>query len=809
MSVFDASQLMFNNPSFYNNVSTQSLRFDTTNGTVLSKTPSASNLKTWTWAAWVKRSKLGVERAIWSVGASSVDFALYFHTTDQLRIWTTGGTGVYYTSRLFRDVGSWYHIAITSNNVSPYIRLYINGVLDTQTPIYDNRTSTPGSGNLSVNTNAIHRIGAWYNGSLQYFDGYLADINHIDGTAVGDTSGILDEFIQIKNGVCIPKSYSGSYGTNGYRLEFKQTGTGTASASTIGADTSGNNNHYTSTNLSAHDCVPDSPENNFCTYNSLDAKGNDNTFSEGNLKVVVAAQNTDEQTTATFAVSSGKWYWEHRLVSSTTNAGYLKIGLRDVTHANAWTVRGTDGETQDAAGSTATASVSYTTGNVIGVYLDMDNGKWYVSVDGTLQNSANLTNGTGFLHNNLTGTIHPFILNASSGGTHTGIGNFGQDSTFAGLESAGGYSDAKGNGDFHSSVTSPYLSLCSANLPDTTLSPNQLEQADDHFNTLLYTGNSTNNRAITGLGFQPDWTWIKKRSGAQEHVLFDSSRGATKRLFTNLTNAESNEATSLKAFTSSGFTLGTHSSVNDNTETFVAWNWKANGGTTSSNTDGSITSTVQANTTAGFSIVTYTGTGSAITVGHGLGNKPEMIIAKRRDSTSGFPIYHQDLTSASYYIQLNVTTAQGTGNNVWNQTDPTSTVFTVGTDMSVSSGTYVAYVFSEIEGYSKFGTYTGNGAVDGTFIFTGFQPAWVMFKKTSAADDWVIIDSTRDVDNVASQTLYANGNFAEDSNVTNRSVDFLSNGFKLRSSGTYINLSGGTFIYMAFAENPFKFANAK
>ena len=197
---------VFAETGFYNEVATQSLRFDSARSTVLSKTPNASNLKTWTWSAWVKRTKLGVERAIWSVGASDVDFALFFHhTTDELRVWTTSGAAVYYTARAFRDINAWYHIAITSNNVSPYIRLYINGELNTESS-YDNRTNVPGTSNLSVNTNAIHRIGAWYNGSLQYFDGYLADVNHIDGTAVGDTNGVLDEFIEIKNGVCIPKN---------------------------------------------------------------------------------------------------------------------------------------------------------------------------------------------------------------------------------------------------------------------------------------------------------------------------------------------------------------------------------------------------------------------------------------------------------------------------------------------------------------------------------------------------------------------------------------------------------------------------
>ena len=196
MSLIKANGAGDQDTGFYNGVATQSLRFDSASSAFLSKTPSASNLKTWTWCAWVKRTKLGVERAFWSVGASEVDFALFFGSDDTLRVWSTNGGASYYTERVFRDTNAWYHIAITSNNSTPFIRLYINGELNT-TSSYDNRTSVPAGNNLSVNTNDVHRIGAWYNGSLQYFDGYLADINHIDGTAVGDTNGILDEFIEI------------------------------------------------------------------------------------------------------------------------------------------------------------------------------------------------------------------------------------------------------------------------------------------------------------------------------------------------------------------------------------------------------------------------------------------------------------------------------------------------------------------------------------------------------------------------------------------------------------------------------------
>jgi len=265
------------------------------------------------------------------------------------------------------------------------------------------------------------------------------------------------------------------------------------------------------------------------------------------------------------------------------------------------------------------------------------------------------------------------------------------------------------------------------------------------------------------------------------------------------------------AFNDDGFVLGTDGFgwVNYGTNTLVAWGWVANGGTTVTNEDGSIDSTVQANTTAGFSIVTYTGNGSAVTVGHGLqvngvATTPDMFIVKRRNSTSGWATFHKDLTNATQYIQLNSTGGQGTGNNVWNQTDPSSTVFTVGTDLSVNTGTYVAYCFAEVEGYSKMGTYEGNGGADGTFVYTGFRPAFVMTKSVDSTSAWEMFDNKREGYNPDNDALTANTTAVE---ATADQIDFLSNGFKLRIA-TDPNVAE-TYIYMAFAEAPFKYANAR
>jgi hypothetical protein len=329
----------------------------------------------------------------------------------------------------------------------------------------------------------------------------------------------------------------------------------------------------------------------------------------------------------------------------------------------------------------------------------------------------------------------------------------------------------------------------------------------DYFNTKLYTGTGASN-SVTGIGFQPDWVWFKQRSGATWHNLYDVLRGTTLALASNDTGGDDTRAQGLTAFNSDGFTIGTDNNVNGSTNTYVAWNWKANGAGVS-NTDGSITSTVSANTTAGFSIVSYTGTGIAgATIGHGLGAVPRMIIVKNRDASDAWQVYHASNTAnpETDYLVLNTTATTADNINRWNDTLPTSTLFSIGDGVEVNTNTedYIAYCFSEVKGYSKFGSYTGNGNADGTFIYTGFKPRWIMFKASSAVNDWVIVDTSRNTYNVANSTLYANLSVAEESPASSVvGVDVLSNGFKLRDVKAFWNASGVTFIYMAFAENPF------
>jgi hypothetical protein len=331
-----------------------------------------------------------------------------------------------------------------------------------------------------------------------------------------------------------------------------------------------------------------------------------------------------------------------------------------------------------------------------------------------------------------------------------------------------------------------------------------IDKSDDYFNTKLYTGNGST-QTISGLDFAPDWVWLKDRTSAYNHVVFDKVRGVEKRIFPNLTNAEDTAADTLTAFNSDGFAIGNNVGINTNTNNYVSWNWLANGAGVS-NTAGSITSTVSANTTSGFSIVSYTGTGANATVGHGLGSAPKMVIFKNRDDgTQEWDTYHIGLTDATYFIQLNSSNAQSNTNGTWrfNSTAPSSSVFSVGTSTTTNASgeDIIAYCFADVKGYSKFGSYTGNGNADGTFVYTGFKPAFVLMKRTTTASySWIINDNKRNIYNPGGLYLQPDTTLTESGPLA---IDFLSNGFKQRNNSNTTNASGVVHIYMAFAENPF------
>jgi hypothetical protein len=578
-------------------------------------------------------------------------------------------------------------------------------------------------------------------------------------------------------------------------------------------DVSGNNNNWTPNNLDYRDSLPDSPTNNFAVFNALVTTHN---LSEGNLRV-----DCDDSTYAipsTLLAPSGKWYGEILINDLAGSDTYVRIGVvtADGIGKDLGGVTGTfaflgDGRTY-SQGSVATYGTAVSTGDVFQVALDNDNGKLWFGLNGTWMASGDPASGSNPSLTFTAGEQMGFAVSSGSGGFSPDFtANFGQDSTFSGATTAGGNTDDNGIGDFAYPVPAGFLSLCSASLPTPSI-----VDGSTAFSTVLYSGTGAT-QSITGVGFgsAPDFVWIKTRNTASQHVLTDSVRGVSKQLFSSLTNAETTEAgKGVTSFDSDGFTLGAELSVtgstNNGTYTYAAWNWKA-GGTAVSNTDGSITSQVSANVGAGFSIATFTGvaTGVDSSFGHGLGTTPSMVIVKRRNSSDFWWVWHTDLSHpADRYLKLNDTSAEITGSGTWGGGITSSVVGLRGSSFSTgTSDTFVAYSFANTEGYSKAGSYTGNGSTDGPFVYTGFRPAWVMFKRSDSADSWFIADNKRNVVNPLSNYLFANLSNAE--NTSSDRADFLSNGFKVLTANGNQNASGGTYIYLAFAETPLKFANAR
>jgi hypothetical protein len=777
----------------------RSLRFNRADSAYLTRTPaSASNQKTWTWSGWVKRGKLNANQVFFNAGNNGFVVRLN-ETTDYLEVYNfSGGYQLQIiTSQVFRDPSAWYHIVIaldtTQATDTNRIKLYVNGAQVTS--FYGTSTYPSQNADLLVNGTNVHALGL-LNTIGQYFDGYMTEVNFVNAQALTPSS-----FGQTnaQTGVWEPIAFSGTYGTNGFYLNFSDNSNTTAA--TLGKDYSGNGNNWTPNNFSVsagagNDSLVDSPTSygtdtgvggtvrgNYCTMNPLSNSG---TLTNGNLDFVANASSTSKSIFATLGVSSGKWYWE-MTVTTTGNSYYPGLGIETNTAASPDVQSGdtasgymylASGQKYNNGTLVSVAGGSFSNGDVIGVALDMDGGTIAVYKNNT---------SIGQLYSGITGTARPVVVGS---GSTAGTMNFGQR-------------------PFAYTAPSGFKALCTQNLPTPTIGATTATQAGKYFNPVLYTGTGATN-SITGVGFQPDWVWIKARSAAYSHRLADSVRGAGKELFSNESVAEATNSANgyVSSFNSDGFSLTSGVGVNGSGTTFVAWNWKANGAG-SSNTSGSITSTASASTTSGFSVVTYTGTGANATVGHGLGVAPSFIIVKRRDDGSSWNCYHISL-GASQYIQIDGTAGAATNTGVWNNTAPTSTVFSIGTafaGVNASGSTHVAYCFAEVAGYSKFGSYTGNGSADGPFVYTGFRPAFFLVKKSdSGSESWVVVDNVRNTSNVMNNLLLPNTSGAE---VAATYIDALSNGFKCRESFSSLNASGGTYIYMAFAQNPFKYSLAR
>ena len=576
-------------------------------------------------------------------------------------------------------------------------------------------------------------------------------------------------------------------------------------------DQSGNNNDWQSNNLTESDVMVDSPSNNFPTWNPIGSPAHaELSYSEGNLRTAHTGTNDNTTAVATMLLpSSGKYYWE--IQDTTGGDNYLGVGLNWANQQNdtsilvsefGWAMRNNGTKYTFDAG--LSYGGSYGDGDIVGIAVDLDNSKiWFgINNDFNSQGSGNPSNGTGAAYTNVTGdnlTIHC----SEGAGTAAGfIVNFGQDSSFTGTKPAQGNQDANGIGDFYYAPPTGFLALCTNNLPEPAVVPS------NHFNTVLYTGNGTSGsstQAIT-VGFQPDLTWLKIRTGqADSNSLTDSVRGVSLHLRSDTTNADVSEQ-HLSSFDSAGFTLlGDHGQTNYNNFTYVAWNWKAgNANTAFSESGNNPAGTHRANVPAGFSIVSYVGTGAAGTVAHGLSAAPEWILIKNRDETDAWAVYYGDNTD---YLVLNTTAATADAATYWGDTSPTASVFTVGAANSADAENYIAYCFHSVDGYSKLGSYTGNGNADGPFINTGFRPAWVMVKRANSSENWPISDNTRSPHNAANAFLRADESTVETTGAM--VMDFTANGFKMRNTDTKSNANGDTYIYLAFAETPFKFSSAR
>jgi hypothetical protein len=572
-------------------------------------------------------------------------------------------------------------------------------------------------------------------------------------------------------------------------LNFKDA----TSTTTLGYDYSGNANNWTTNNFSVtagagNDSLTDVPtpwtaynttgdvggviRGNYCTWNPLRPNAA-MSYANGNLDAT-SNGGSGRSGYGTFGMSSGKWYFE-------TTGGDNSVGIANISESVSATYSAAG--SYNLNGTTVSGKATYTTTDLIGCAYDATNGTIEFFKNGVSQGSSSFSAGLGL------DMVAQF--NGTFSATRTCVANFGQR-PFA-------YTPPTG-----------FRSLCTTNLPATAIGFGLTNQGNKYFDVTLYTGNGSTQTITNSGSMQPDLVWVKNRTTAQNHVLVDVLRGNTNGLFSNLTDAAFSDG-GFPTITSTGFSVGNSSWTNQNGSAFVGWQWKASGSTVS-NTAGSITSTVSANTTAGFSVVTYTGNGTiGATVGHGLGATPSMIIIKNRGTTDSWIVYHQNANAspATGGLYLEGTNAFTSSIQFWNNTAPTSTVFSLynNSGNNANTNTYVAYCFAAVPGYSAFGSYTGNGSNDGPFVYTGFRPRWILLKRTDSTSGWHLYDTARDTYNAATKRLQPNLSNAE--NTANGIIDILSNGWKFRNTNTDWDALGGTYIYAAFAESPFQFANAR
>ena len=756
----------------------QSIRFNNDDSPTMSRsfgTPTDQNK--FTYAFWMKSTSQangcnlsvnvsgGVTWASMNFNGGNMSYYDYTSGSANIDIRTT------FTSNVgkFQDYSAWYHAMFVYDSDqgtdTNRVKFYINGVRFPVASLVGTSGGSvvwPSSGfNSKINTSGnTHVISDNVNGTL---DGYIAEIYFIDGQALAPTS--FGEFNT--SGVFVPIAYSGTFGDNGFFIDGRD-------SSDLGDDESGNGNDFSTSGLAANDQMSDSPTNNYCVLNALqqDATG----LSNGNLQFTTSSTSTHKMASATIAQTSGKWYCE--VTCNATLGSNARIGIIPEDNDN---YTGSDGHVGDDANSFAyvdngkkesnnsqsSYGASYANGDVIAMALNLDDNEITFYKDGSSQGTISITANTEY--------------------------------RFAASQyNAGGMAFNFGQAAFAATPPTGFKALNTDNLATPTIT-----DPSKHFQTTLYTGNGST-QSINQSGnstFQPDLVWIKNRDATDSHIWTDAVRGATKIISSDSTAAESTDADTLTAFESDGFALGDDDKVNTNTEKYVAWQWLANNTTGSTNDDGSVDSTVAVNTTAGFSICKFNpGGNSNVTFGHGLGVAPRLVLVKNLEDATNWQMLHLD-QGVGNKLFLNTNGLPASDANMWQNTAPTSTVVSVGTSQTTNEQN-IAYVFAEVEGFSKIRSYVANASTDGPFVYCGFRPAFVMFISIagSGAGRWML-DTARNPFNVADDILQANSNAAESSG-SSYNLDFLSNGFKVRTASDF-NASGRTIAFVAFAEHPF------
>ena len=792
-------------------------------------TPTSSD--TFTMAYWVKRHNDSTDDAANNIFVTGTGGGTYLYISLGLDLFLEGAGGNWSTSYLqtsaaYRDTSAWYHHILvfdsTQSAENDRLKIYVNGERITSFAQDSMHGNIGSSEDFSfINQSGIVQAFGGLSGKGHGTEGAdlsLADVMFFDGQAY------YSELGETKNGVWIPKDPSGlTFGNNGYWLKFE-------SSSDLGNDSSGNNNDFTVANFAAHDQLIDTPTfgssngGNYCVMNPLNS-GSNNTFSEANLKVTNTSGGCSALGTMSL-VTGHKWYFEGKVTGSGnnwigiieennyTNSANTNSSIAGSGSFNTY-LYGYNGLIYHGSSSTS-AGASITTDDIIGVLVDLE------SATNTIQFYKNgSAQGSAF---NLTGTgINYTPMSDRGSGSGNGFWfNFGQEGTF-GTGSGGGNSDVNGYGDFYYDDGAAAKALCTGNLPLAD-AINPAETDDDYpqklFNAKTYSG-SGSTQTISGVGFQPDVTWIKNRSaGSTSGCLMDSTRGeaATNDYYylrTDVIGAQSN-TTDFHNFASDGFIVsGTGTYFNASGNNFVSWNWRVNGGTTATNSNGSVDSTVQVDPSGAFSIAKYRGGLSgagAATVGHGLSKAPSMIIFKGYSNLAGgdgqWWVGHDELTSWNYFLRLNTDAAQVDKSGNGSMSSPTSTVFSVNNTDGLGAGTIdnIAYCFANIEGYCKTGSYKGNGNANGSYVYTGFRPEMVVVKLIDSAGDWWVQDAGRSPGNPANKYIAWNRGDAE---ATGIDIDILSNGFKIRTTSGDANSSSASIIYVAMAHNPFKYATAR